>query len=231
MLGEGVEANPVEAVRLFRLAAEQGNVAGQTALGVAYQYGNGVEKDAREAAMWYLKAAEQGDAVAQVDAGISYERGEGVRKDKAAAETWYKKASEQGNAIGSFQLGWLYLAKPGPGRTDPLGTLVALKYLKLSAEQGYPVAAFVLGEVFSYKLFPYHVEKDNLEACTWYAVASHLDKQGQWELEQPAPVAQLRKDLPGRMEKIRKGLAGTQQAECDRRASAWITAHAERHPR
>ena len=106
-----------------------------------------------------------------------------------------------------------------------VGTLVAVNSLKLSAEQGYPVAAFVLGEVFSYRLFPYHVTKDNLEACTWYVIASNLDKQGQWEMEQPEPIAAMRKDLSGRIDKVRKILGAAQHAECERRASDWMTAH------
>lgn len=223
--GEGVAANPVEGVRLFRVAAEQGNVGGQVALGWAYQVGKGVEKNPREAEAWYLKAAEQGDSAAQLDLGLAYERGEGVRKDKAEAERWYMKSSEQGNAIGSFQLGWLYLSKPGPGRTDALATYSAVKYLKLSAEQGYPVAAFVVGEIFSGRMFKYHVETDNLEACTWYVIASSLDKQGRWAELQPEAVAAMRKDLPGRIAKTRKSLGATEYAECERRASDWITAH------
>jgi TPR repeat protein len=223
--GRDVAANPVEAVRLFRLAAEQGNARAQLALGLVHEYGKGVEKSAREAAAWYQKAAEQGDPDAQIILGLAYEKGNGVRKDKDEAAKWLRKASEQGHPIGSFQLGRLHLQKPGPGRTDPLATAVAVDSLKLSAEQGYPVAAFVLGEVFSYRLFPYHVRKDELEACTWYVIASGLDKPGLWDTAQPEAVAALRKDLPGRLDKIRKDIGSTQYAECERQASDWTTAH------
>ena len=225
--GQGLRANPVEAVRLFRLAAEQGNARGQVGLGYVYALGKGVDKNEREAVAWYRKAAEQGEPAAQNTLGFVYENGKGVRKDKDEAAKWYKKASEQGDAEGSFHYGRLYLQKPGPGRTDPVGTRVAVDSLKLSSEQGYPVAAFVLGEVFSYRLFPYHVTKDNLEACTWYVIASNLDKQGQWEMEQPEPIAAMRKDLPGRIDKVRKGLGTTERAECERRASDWMTAHSQ----
>jgi hypothetical protein len=226
--GQGVPVNPVEAVRLFRLAAEQDNLSGQFCLGLAYALGKGVKKNLSEAAAWYRKAAEGGDPGAQINLGWAYLHGEGVPKDKREAEKWFKKASEQGDAFGSFHYGWLYLEKPGPGRLDPIATHVGVDSLKLSAGQGYPVAAFVLGEVSSGKLFPYHVETDNLEACTWYVIASSLDKQGHWGGAQPTAIAAMRKDLPGRIDKVRKSLGATEYAECERRASDWMTAHPQR---
>ena len=228
--GFGGPANPVEAVRLFRLAAEQDNLDGQSCLGLAYALGKGVKKNLSEAAVWFRKAAEGGDPQAQFGLALAYLSGEGVPKDKREAEKWFKKSSEQGLAVGSFRYGFLYLEKPGPGRLDPVATSVGVDSLKLSAEQGYPVAAFVVGEIFSGRMFKYHVETDNLEACTWYVIASSLDKQGRWAKLQPEAVAAMRKDLPGRIEKARKSLGATQYAECERRASDWMTAHPQQRP-
>lgn len=87
------------------------------------------------------------------------------------------------------------------------------------------MAAFVVGEIFSGRMFKYHVETDNLEACSWYVIASSLDRQDPWAEGQPAAVAAMRKDLPGRIAKTRKSLGATEYAECERRASDWITAH------
>jgi TPR repeat protein len=50
-----------EAARLYRLAAEKGNVWAQVHLGEMYESGLGVEEDEREAARLYKLAAEQGD--------------------------------------------------------------------------------------------------------------------------------------------------------------------------
>jgi len=220
--GHWVAVNPVEAVRWFRLAAEQGNVDGQLCLGDAYGLGKGVKKDEREAVAWYRKAAEQGDPVAQHTLAIVYQLGQGVRKDKAEAERWFKKSSEQGFALGSFHYGLIHFEKALPGMTDPLGTQVGIDSWTLSAEQGYPVAAFALGELYTGRIFRYHVSKNELEACSWYTIASHLDKQGEWEND---AVAAMRKDLPSRIDKIRKNLGPANSAECERRASNWMTAH------
>ena len=54
-----------EAVRWYRLAAEQGNAPAQFNLGVAYVNGDGVTRDNEEALRWYRLAAEQGHAPAQ----------------------------------------------------------------------------------------------------------------------------------------------------------------------
>eukprot|EP00931_Biecheleriopsis_adriatica_P043236 TRINITY_DN2472_c0_g1_i11.p4 TRINITY_DN2472_c0_g1~~TRINITY_DN2472_c0_g1_i11.p4 ORF type:complete len:103 (-),score=28.68 TRINITY_DN2472_c0_g1_i11:8-316(-) len=56
--GRGVEKDEVEAARLFRLAAEQGDADAQYNLGVMYRDGRGVPKDEVEAARLYGLAAE-----------------------------------------------------------------------------------------------------------------------------------------------------------------------------
>ena len=50
--GEGVPQDDVEAVRWLRLAADQGHVSAQLALGVMYASGQGVPQDYMQAHMW-----------------------------------------------------------------------------------------------------------------------------------------------------------------------------------
>lgn len=59
--GEGLAKNPVEAVKWFRLSAEQGNVVAQYYLGLSYQQGEGLSEDKQEAYFWFSQAAAQGD--------------------------------------------------------------------------------------------------------------------------------------------------------------------------
>ncbi len=49
--GEGVAKDQAEAARLFRLAADQGYVFAQNALGAMYFEGKGVAKDVAQAAV------------------------------------------------------------------------------------------------------------------------------------------------------------------------------------
>ena len=64
--GEGVEQDFVEAVKWYRLAAEQGNADAQSSLGYAYYYGEGVEQDFVTAHMWFNIAASNGAEKASV---------------------------------------------------------------------------------------------------------------------------------------------------------------------
>ena len=95
-VGEGVEENKAEALRLYLEAANEGVANAQCNLGRMYYLGEGVEANYGEALKWYQKAAAQGLAEAQFSIGLIYEYGKGVPKDKAEAAKWYKKAAEQG---------------------------------------------------------------------------------------------------------------------------------------
>ena len=68
-VGDGVERNLAEAVKLFRLAAEQGVVKAQFNLGNLFQTGEGVNRDHAESAKWFRLAADQGHADAQFHLG------------------------------------------------------------------------------------------------------------------------------------------------------------------
>jgi hypothetical protein len=51
--GDGVPQNDAEAVRFFRLAADQGHAEAQNNLGVRYDSGRGVPQDFVQAHTWY----------------------------------------------------------------------------------------------------------------------------------------------------------------------------------
>jgi flagellar biosynthesis GTPase FlhF len=63
--GEGVAKDNVEAARLFRLAADQGDAKAQSELGRMHRNGEGVARDNVEAARLLRLAADQGIAEAQ----------------------------------------------------------------------------------------------------------------------------------------------------------------------
>ena len=58
--GYGVLQDDAEAVRWYRLAADQGHAKAQYNLGVMYDNGDGVPQDYAEAVSWYRLAADQG---------------------------------------------------------------------------------------------------------------------------------------------------------------------------
>ena len=91
--GIGVARDPVEAVKWFRKAAEQGFAPAQGMLGTCYYSGCGVEKDPVEAVKWFRKAAEQGRHQSQFNLGMCYMEA----NNPGEAAKWFRKAAEQGN--------------------------------------------------------------------------------------------------------------------------------------
>ena len=92
-----IEEDDVEAVRLFQLAADQGNEVAQFWLGFAYRFGRGVAQDDVEAVRWFRLAADQGDEGAQYELGLAYATGRGVAEDDVEAYMWLNLAAAQGN--------------------------------------------------------------------------------------------------------------------------------------
>ncbi len=99
--GQGVPQDYPEAVRWYRMAAEQGNANGQFNFGVMYHDGRVVPQDYAEAVRWYRMAAEQGNADAQFNLGYMYRHGQGVPQDFVEAHMWYNLAAARaGNKEG-----------------------------------------------------------------------------------------------------------------------------------
>lgn len=95
------EARPkdeVEPVRLYPLAAEQGDAQAQASLGVRFlRGGDGLPKDEVEAARLFRLAADQGNALAQASLASMYEYGRGgLTRDIETAVSWYRLAARQG---------------------------------------------------------------------------------------------------------------------------------------
>jgi uncharacterized protein len=70
-----VAQDSAEAMRLYSLAAAQGDADAQVGLGVMFENGQGVAQDRAEAIRWYRLAAEQGDgdeyAIRRLDSLVS----------------------------------------------------------------------------------------------------------------------------------------------------------------
>jgi hypothetical protein len=98
--GRGVPQDYKEAIKWYRLAAEQGEEDAQFALGVMYDQGQGVPQDYKEAVKWYRLAANQGERASQFNLGLMYYDGLGVPKNYVQAHMWYNLAGANGEAKG-----------------------------------------------------------------------------------------------------------------------------------
>ena len=95
--GEGGLAVDLKAaLRLYRLAAEQGEPAAQGFLAGAYATGAGVAKDYAAALLWARRSAEAGHAVGELNLGVLYANGWGIPRDVCEGIKWLAKAAAQG---------------------------------------------------------------------------------------------------------------------------------------
>lgn len=95
--GQGVPQDYKEAVKWYRLAADQGYVTAQYNLGGLYDNGQGVPQNYKEAVNWFRLAAEQGLALAQSSLGVMYSNGHGVPQNNIEAYAWFAVSAANGN--------------------------------------------------------------------------------------------------------------------------------------
>lgn len=135
--GDGVKPDMKEAVKWFKMAADQDFPDGLAALGELTQAGQGVKTDLTEAARLYRSAAEKGSVAGQYNLAYLYEQGSGVEKSQTEAAKWYELAAQGGDPIAQYDIGQRYLLGVGVGTN----LVQALKWLTLAARQGQPDAS------------------------------------------------------------------------------------------
>jgi hypothetical protein len=111
--GSGVAKDMNEAVRLYRLAIDQGIADAMVNLGAIFIKGDGLPSDIAEGIRLYNLAAEQESSEAQMRLGNMYEHGVGFRQDTAEAVAWYTRAIQQGNPNAQFCLGFMLFSGRG----------------------------------------------------------------------------------------------------------------------
>jgi len=113
--GDGVDADPMAAIRWSQTAAAQGDANAQFIL--ASLYADGVKPNPQRAFQWYSTAAARGNAKAMHNLAMAYLNGQGVEKDTAAAINWLVKAANGGYRDSAFDLAVLYERGEGVARS------------------------------------------------------------------------------------------------------------------
>ena len=164
-LGEFYAKDEAEALKWYHKAAEQGHEGAKGRLVDWYK----LEEDRavkwyRKAEVgWYRKAAEQGCVIAQFRLGMCYATGTGVEQNQEKAEERFDKIKDP---FDQFMIGNCFLA---PLHFDFIrDEVMAMKWYRKAAEQGYADAQYMLG-------LCYCVKQDKPEAVKWLQKAA---KQG-----------------------------------------------------
>lgn len=103
----------VAAARFYRMGADRGLPAAQTALGLLYETGQGVGSDPREATKWYRRAAESGHVEAMVNLAVLYSD---TAQSIAEGAKWLQVAADLGHAPAQAMLGFTYASGRGVAR-------------------------------------------------------------------------------------------------------------------
>lgn len=140
-LGMAFERNKdySNAMKFYRLAAEQGFSRSQSALGGMYFGGRGTAIDLREAEKWFRLSVAQGDSTGQVSLGCLY----GNRKEFGPAKKLFEDAAAQGNHNGEYFLGLMYTRGEGVTK-DPLK---ATEWFEKAAAGGHELAKKELAQL------------------------------------------------------------------------------------
>jgi len=101
------KTNFPEALKWFRMSAEQDDPDAQNSLGKMYEDGEGVTQNYSLAAKWYRKAAEHnpdlgGAGQGRNNLGMLHLSGQGVPRDYVQAYMWFKLSDSESNPNLSF---------------------------------------------------------------------------------------------------------------------------------
>lgn len=148
-----------------RRSAERGGVEDWTRYARSLVTGPASLRDPKSAMQWYRKAADQGYPPAQVGIGDLFTNGYGVREDHYRAQEWYKVATQLSrNQNAHFKVGEGFFR--GLGAPQDYGR--AVKHYLIAAQQGHPVAQYLMGSMYE---AGWGITRDLIDAWVWYQLA------------------------------------------------------------
>lgn len=129
---DGEPRNDREALRLFRLAAEQGHAEAMVNLAQMALNGRGMARDDREAARLLQRGAGLFHAAAQRELGLLHAQGRGVTRNDQQASRYFFLAAEQGDPDSQYLLARHYEEGRGLSRSRA----DAILWYRRAAENG-----------------------------------------------------------------------------------------------
>ncbi|MGZ8310999.1 MAG: caspase family protein [Allosphingosinicella sp.] len=154
-----------EAMRLYRVAADQGDPRALNNIGNLHHDGLGVRQDYGKAMRHYRLAADRGVPQAQLNLGMMYSRGSGVAIDHAEAMRWLRLAADQGLPAAQTNIGTQYITGVSVGQDYG----EAMRWLRRAADQGYATAQSFVGLMYANGL---GVRQDGAEGIRWMRLAA-----------------------------------------------------------
>jgi TPR repeat protein len=139
-----VRKKPDRAFKLFKEAAELGNMDAVCNLGRCYDGGLGVEKDVDKARELFIRAASTGDLHALVCLGFQFRDGRGVDQNLQKAVSLFKVAAENGDSEAQVVYASMIEGGNGCSRNESL----AFEWYKKAADKEYHRGLYNLGRCY-----------------------------------------------------------------------------------
>ncbi len=130
--GQGIAADPTQALKWLQKAADAGQAVAQYRLGTMYERGQGVAANPATAAKWYQASANQGNRKAMHNLAVAFAEGATGKKDMAESARWFSKAAALGLSDSQFNLAVLYERGDGV----PQSLIDAFKWYSIAAAAG-----------------------------------------------------------------------------------------------
>ena len=99
-----IRGNPGYAFRLFKHAAEQGQVNAFASLGLAYDNGLGTQRNKKKAAYWYMRALRNGESIGAANLATVYRDAGNLRR----AFSWWMRAAAMSDGDSMVDAGYCY---------------------------------------------------------------------------------------------------------------------------
>jgi TPR repeat protein len=141
-----------EAIRLYREAADRGNLRALVSLGLITEAGDGVRRDPKAAMALYERAAKGGSPDGAINLAVGLQQGVGVARNPRRAVELLTKAARDGSAIATYNLGVLAQQKVTPDPSLALGYFQ--KATELGDARGYLAGAILLDKALGVKKDP-----------------------------------------------------------------------------
>ena len=122
-----------EAIRLYKLAAAQGNRNAKYNLGMYYAEGRGIRRDPQKAFEWYLGAAHRATQRLRTTSATAITKAKVSPEISKSPWRWYRKASRAGNMFAMYNLGLCYKFGDGVPKSLPL----ARRHFRAAAAAGH----------------------------------------------------------------------------------------------
>ncbi|MBD5271193.1 MAG: sel1 repeat family protein [Bacteroides sp.] len=140
--GLGVQQDIEEAVKWYKISADNGHPESSFYCGYAYNIGQGFPKDFAKALKYYYQASDY-IPNANLRIGLLLREGLGEQKNEVKAYEYIKKGAEMGCAESQYSLAFGYLNGYG---NLPVNKQKALTWMRKAADQGYVKAQIWLND-------------------------------------------------------------------------------------